>query len=206
MSDHFQTDPFDDLPPQILRLSAEFPAWLARRLLRPGEEITLVRGPQLNPPWERYATHPLLFLVALTMGTVCVTAGRLLAGSWSDMSPLPFMAAIGLVFGSVFVLGFSSGYFTRLVVTNYRIVLLQGYEMCRSWDIDDLPPSLIRYGLPGAEEGSRTVDLDALQTMLGSTSEHFSEQKRIRAFGKHLDGIISREKHRPGPGRQPLGD
>jgi hypothetical protein len=205
MSDDFQTGPFDDPLRRILQPSTVLPAWLARRLLRPAEEVAWVRGPRFNPAWERYATHPLMFLVALALATLCVTAGRWIAGSWSDMSPLPFAVAIGLVFGSILVLGFASAFFTRLVVTNDRLILLQGYEVCRSWSIDDLPPSLVRYAAHGDDEGRRTVDLDALQTMLGG-SEQFSERKTIRAFGKHLDGIIAREKHRPGPGQPPRGD
>ena len=43
------------------------------------------------------------------------------------------------------VLGLCCGYFTRLVATNHRLVILQGYEMCRTWGMDDLPPSLIRH-------------------------------------------------------------
>jgi len=40
--------------------------------------------------------------------------------------------------------GIANGYFTRLVVTNYRLLILQGYEVCRSWSIHHLPRSLIR--------------------------------------------------------------
>src|SRR5262249_34482935 len=119
-----------------------------------------------------------------------------------EMPPLPILAAGGIVVGSIFVLGFSAGYFTRLVVTSRRILLLQGYEVCRSWRMDDLPPSLIRYTRWDGEE-SRMVDLDALQTMLGGTSDKFTEAKTIRAFGKHLDGIIAREKYRPGSSQTP---
>jgi hypothetical protein len=213
MSDHFQTDPdhfqanpFDDPLPQVLRACPPLPVWLERRLLGEDEQITWVRGPRLNPSWERYATHPALFLFALVLGAAWVAAGRLAAGSWSDMSPLLFLVAGVLVVGSIFVLGISAGYFTRLVVTNLRIVLLQGYEVCRIWSLDDLPPSLIRYGRRGGEGEGRSVDLEALQTMLGGSPDQFIESKTLRAFGKKLDGIIAREKRYPGPGRtQPRG-
>jgi hypothetical protein len=198
MSDNVQTNPFGDPLANILRPYPALPAWLARRLLRADERVTWVRGPRLTPWWERYVTHPALFLVALALGAVCLETGRLRAGSWSELPALPILAAAGIVIGSIFVLGISAGYFTRLVVTNFRLVILQGYEVCRSWRIDALPPSLIFYGVQGDKGASRTLDLDALQTMLGGSSDQFVPAKTILAFGKHLDRIKAR-----GPGDVP---
>jgi hypothetical protein len=197
MSEHIQRDPFNVPPPIILHPYPALPAWLARRLLRVGEKITWVRGPRFNPWWEQYVTHPAMFFPALALGIVCLAVGRLTAESWSQMSPLPFLVALGIVFGAIFVLGIFAGYFTRLVVTNFRIVILQGYEVRRSWRMDDLPPSLIRYSMREGEEEGRTVDLDALQTMLGGASEQFTTSKTIRAFGKLLDRIKASEDRRP---------
>src|SRR5437763_1009219 len=135
----FQTDPFDTPPPPpVLRRPPALPAWLARRLLRPNEEITWVRGPRFNPEWERYVTHPALILVALAVAAVCVVAGRLSVSSWSELHPVPGLAAIGIVFGAIAVLAFFNGYFTRLVVTNFRLFIVQGYEVRSSWSIDAL--------------------------------------------------------------------
>jgi hypothetical protein len=193
MSDQFRTDSFSALPPNISLRYKPLPPWLARRLLRAEETITWVRGPRFTPRWERYITHPGLFVLALLLGAVFLGVGRLVAGSWSKMPPLPFLVAGGLFIGSVYILALSNGYFTRLVVTNFRIVIMQGYEVCRSWRINDLPPSLIRYrGRDG--ERSPTVDLDTLQTMLGGGSDQFAESKTIRAFGKQLDQIKARDK------------
>jgi hypothetical protein len=188
-------DSLDDRPWDFPPL----PGWLADRILRPDEKITWVIGPKWQPWWERYATHPLLFLIALVLGAGCVAAGRLSVDSWAQLHPVPAVVAIGLVFGSIFVLGGVSGWFTRLVVTNFRLVILQGREVCRSWNIDDLPPSLVHYGKPQkGEPDSPTIDLDALKTMLGSKpSDKFVDADTIMTLGKHLDQIRPRKDDRP---------
>ena len=204
MSDHFQTEPSDAFPTESLdapspidiRLRSRLPAWLTRRWLRAGEEITWVRGPRFNPRWERYVTHPVLVFYALGFGTALVLVGWLSAGSRPEVLVLLALAAAAVVLASLFVVGIFAGYFTRLVVTNFRIVIIQGYEVCRSWNIADLPPSLIRYRMRGRVRESRTVDLDALQAMLGDPSDQFMAPKKILAFGKHLDGIKARENGR----------
>ena len=101
MSDDFLTDPFDAQPPSDsrdirhrdyrdddrrsvrFRRSAPLPSWLARRLLRDGEQVTFVAGPRFNPSWEKYVTHPLLFLAALGLGVLCVGTGRLTNETWA---------------------------------------------------------------------------------------------------------------------------
>jgi hypothetical protein len=182
----------------VRRRCTALPAWLARRLLRADEMVTWVRGPRANPWWERYATHPALFLLALTAGAGCVGIAWLIGGSWSQMPLALVLAGIGIVLGSVYVLAIANTYFTRLVVTNLRLVILQGYEVCRGWSIDALPRSLIRYGRRGAE--SPAVDLDALQAALGAAdrdvrpTDQFAAAKTIRALGKHLDSIKARER------------
>jgi hypothetical protein len=164
--------------------------------LRPNEKITWVRGPRWNPASERYLTHPALFLATLALGAVGVVASWLIVGSWSDTMVLPVLGAVFLALASIVVLAVASGYFTRLVVTNFRIVILQGYEVCRSWSIDRLPRSLLRYRTPGGREESPTIDLAALQTMLGGSSGQFVEAKTIWEFSKHLDRIKPREDDR----------
>jgi hypothetical protein len=200
MSDRVQTSRLNPHPPDVAGPGPRLPWWLARRLLRPGEEVTWVRGPRFNPAWERYLTHPALVLAALGLGAACVAAGWLGTG----MDGLPavlFLAAGAVVLASIYVVGFSSGYFTRLVVTNARLLVVQGYEVCRSWSIDYLPPSLVRH-LPreGGEVG-RAVDLDALTTMLGAPSDGFVDAKTILAFSKQLGRIKAREGRPPDPDR-----
>jgi hypothetical protein len=197
--DRFQPDLTNVTLPDISRPYLPLPIWIARRILRPNETITWVCGPRFNPAWERYVTHPALFLVALALGTALVAIGRLCSESWTVMPPLAVaavMAGPALVLGSVFVLGISAAYFTRLVVTNYQLVIVQGYEVCRSWSLHELPPSLVRYGPRRIGEAERHVDLDALQTMLGNATDRFADSKTIIAFGKHLDRIKA-EKGRP---------
>src|SRR5438067_7600561 len=94
MSDPLEEDRFDFAAPNLVRQYPPLPWWLERRLLDPDEEVTWVRGPWLCPWWERYATHPLLILVALALGAACVAAGRLRVDDWSEMSPLPGLAAV----------------------------------------------------------------------------------------------------------------
>jgi hypothetical protein len=183
------------------------PDWLARRLLRKGEEIAWTRGPRWNPWWERYVTHPTLFVQALALAVICVAAGRLGAGSWSATPPWVAVIAIGILLASVFVLGIFAGYFTRLVVTNYRVVIIQGFEVVRNWSVDELPRSLVRHvrkreGGPDGElveKESRAVDVDAVQRLFGSAEGHFAEAKTILEFGKQLERV-RRANDRPGHG------
>jgi hypothetical protein len=116
---------------------------------------------------------------------------------------VPTLVGGAIVLASIYVLGFSSGYFTRLVVTNSRLLVLQGYEVCRSWGIDDLPRSLVRHRRLESGEVSRAVDLDTLTTMLGAPSDRFVEAKTIMAFSKQLGRIKAREDGQTEPGRPP---
>jgi hypothetical protein len=109
----------------------------------------------------------------------------------------PAVAAACLVFGSILVLGISNGYFTRLVVTDQRLFIVQGREVCRTWGIDELPRSLIRFGSLEDGELSKTVDLDSLKTMLGGSSDQFTDAKTILAFAKQLRRTREREDGRP---------
>lgn len=196
ISDHIQNEPFNVPLPQLYHTYPPLPVWIARRLLREGEKITWVRGPRLNPEWERFVVHPGLFVVALALAAFGVAVTRVSVRSWSEVPPAVYLGGGGLVLGSIFVLAIAATYFTRLVVTTRRVVILQGYEVCRSWRMDDLPPSLIRYGRRGSDGENRTVDLDALQTMLGGSSGQFTEAKGIMAFGKQLEQIKARKKDR----------
>jgi hypothetical protein len=203
MSERYRTEASHGEVPDISRRSQPLPSWLAGRVLQAGEEITWVWGPRFNPPWERYITHPALFLVALALGLAGFGAGQMIAGA-EPASPRPtevlaLLALAGgvLVLGSIFVLGIANGYFTRLVVTNSRLVILQGYEVCRSWSIERLPRSLTRYVRPVDGPESRAIDLDALTIMLGGSSDKFTAPSTILTFGKRLDQITNRDKGRP---------
>jgi hypothetical protein len=175
-------------------LGGHLPDWLSARLLGEDEHITWVVGPRFNPSWEYHITHPGLFVVALALGATCLGVGRLWAGSWANFPIFPALGAGAVVIGSIYVLALSNSYFTRLVVTTGRILILQGHEVCRTWSIRNLPPSLIHYGMWQDGERSPTVDLDTLKTMLGSSSEKFAESKTILALGKQIDQITSHKK------------
>jgi hypothetical protein len=198
MSDRFDTD---DRPRDVSGEFLPLPRFLAVRKLRAGEDVTWVRGPRSNPAWEPYFTHPALFLVALALGAACLVMGRLITGNWGNV--LPALAAAVVIFGSIFVLGICSAHFTRLVVTSHRLLILQGYEVVRAWDIDDLPRSLIRYGRRATGEQTQAVDLESLKTMFGTSSGQFADAKTILAFGKQLGQIKARENdpRRPGDDR-----
>jgi hypothetical protein len=108
------------------------------------------------------------------------------------VTSMPIIAAGAILIGAIFVLGIFSGYFTRLVVTNSRLLIVQGYEVRHNWGIDDLPQSLLRYGAVG----SPTIDLDALHSMMGGSSESVAESKTILKLGKQIDNIRARENGR----------
>jgi hypothetical protein len=199
MSTRFQVGPFGDPPPNAFRLHPDLPPWLARRVLRADEQITWVRGPRWSPWWEPYVTHPRLFVAALVVGAACLLAGLLTAGSWAQMPEWPVVAAAALVVGSILVLAFFNGHFTRLVVTSHRLLILQGFEVRHNWGIDDLPRSLLRYGRQPGGQMSPSIDLDALQTVLGGSSDQFVDAKTIRSFGKQLHRIKAREIGRTEP-------
>jgi hypothetical protein len=197
MSDHIQTDTFDR---PILALPERYPPlpwWLAERLLRNGETVTWVRGPRFNPPWERHVTHPALFLPALALGVALLAAGCLTVGPGSEWFVLPALLAGGVVFGSIFTLGLFSGYFTRLVVTNQRVVILQGYEVCRVWGLDRLPRSLVRYRVEADGQKIRSVDVEAVKTLFGNSTGQFTDAKTILEFGKRLTQITTRQDGQP---------
>ena len=187
MSNRFQAERPDDIRSDISRFPP-LPPWLRKKLLRPGEEVTWVRGPRWCPAWEEYATHPIVFLVGLALGAICLGGGRLVFGSWEDPAMgICLLISIVVVVGSICVLGVLNGHFTRLVVTTDRIVIMQGYEILRSYSIDSLPRSLIHHSRDGDEEERRTVDVGALQKMLGGSSAGFVEAKAVWDLGKQLD-------------------
>lgn len=198
MSERFQTDVSDFRAPILVKLFRPLPGWLADRLLKAGEKVTWVRGPRFNPAWERYVTHPALalFLLGLVLGTAIVALGCLHLDSRPDIAVYMTVAFCLVVVPSIIVLGIANGYFTRLVVTNCRLVILQGYEICRSWNIDDLPASLICYTRRGGEVQRPCIDLEAVKIMLGGSSDQFTSAKTILAFGKQLDRIQTRDGNR----------
>ena len=196
MSDRYDTDVFGEPIRAPVRQSPPLPPWIARRLLWPDERVAWVYGPRFHPAWERYVTHIGLFGAALGVGVVLVIAARLAAASWAEMPVWPVIVAVGLFFGSVVVLGLANGYFTRLVVTNVRLVILQGHEVCRTWRMDDLPRRLVRYRVGDGPDRGPSIDLDAMKTMLGTASNQFADAKTILAFGKSLGQIKRREDDR----------
>jgi hypothetical protein len=99
-----------------------------------------------------------------------------------------------ILIANLFVLGIANGHFTRLVATNHRLFIVQGYEIRRGWDLDNLPRSLLRFSIPGSFDSRPAINLDALHSMLGSSSEQVAGAKAIQAFGKQLDAIKAREK------------
>jgi hypothetical protein len=206
MPDRYRPDEYDDRPAVEPETVAPLPSWLANRLLRDDEKVVWVCGPRHNPGIERVITHPALFLAALVLAASVVGLGVLAVSKLSEFPPLLGIAAIAIVFGSIFVLALSCAYFTRLVVTDRRLLILQGYETVRSWGIDDLPRSLIRYGRMGERGALPTVDLDAVKTMFGASSGHFAESKDILKFGKQLERIKAREDEPPDVRRTARGD
>jgi hypothetical protein len=194
MPERYPTDTFAQ-PAEVAGQCPPLPPWLAARLLRQDERITWVVGPWFSPGWERYVTHPLLFLAALAVGMAVVAVGGLAGGA--EGAVVAALAGGAVVLASIFVLGFASGYFTRLVVTDGRLLILQGYELVRTWGMDDLPHSLVRYRRRADGAESRAVDLDTLKSMFGPASDKFAESKTILAFGKQLDQIKAREERRP---------
>jgi hypothetical protein len=196
MSDQVQPKPLDGRS-LIVRLQHHLPRYIARGLLRPGEEVTFVRGPRWNPKWECYMTHPAMLLFPAAIGGCWWLAARKLADADSPLQVLAPATMFILLLVCLFALGIANGYFTRLVVTNFRMVILQGCEVCRGWDINRLPKSLLRYGLPGADGLNERVNLDALKSMLGAQSDQVVDARTILAFGKNLDAIKKREDGRP---------
>lgn len=195
MSERLQNDVPDFRAPNLIEPIRYLPGWLADRLLRPDEKVTWVRGPLFNPSWERYVTHPALMLVAMVLSAVCLAVVRLVSRELTDLYVVAVGCFLLLVIPTIIVLGIANGYFTRLVVTDLRLVILQGYEICRTWNIDQLPWALRRYRKEGEQE-SWAIDLDAVKTMLGGSSEKFTDAKTILSFGKQLDRITTREKDR----------
>src|SRR5262245_57407206 len=108
----------DPIPPplpaipsvELVRKRPPLPRWLARKVLRGNEGVTWVRGPRLQPWWERFATDPLLFVTALAIGAVIVGAGYLGAGSWKETPPACYIVAMGLFFGSIYFLAIWCAY------------------------------------------------------------------------------------------------
>lgn len=196
MSNRLQNDVPDFRAADLIAPLHYLPYWLADRLLRPDEAITWVRGPRLHPSWERYATHPALVLFALALSAVAVAVIRLLSKDVADLYVTAGACFFCILIPTIIVLGITNGYFTRLVVTSQRLVILQGYEICRSWHIDKLPRSMRRYVNRGGE-ASWAIDLDAVKTMLGGSSDKFTDAKTILSFGKQLDRITTREKDHP---------
>jgi hypothetical protein len=194
VSNDFHFDAFDDHPLNIARPMPTLPAWLARRLLGADEKVAWVWGPSFNPDWERYLTHPALVLLALVLAAIL----------WLPLTALeplvlipPVLVAGAIVFGTILVLAFANAYFTRLIVTNTRLLIVQGHAVCSNWSIHDLPPSLIRYSRLGTGEETRTVDLEALHSMLGGSSDQFAPRDAILAFGKKLQNIKAQDNRKP---------
>jgi hypothetical protein len=196
MSERFQKDVPAFQAMDVVELFQPLPGWLADRLLKPDEKVTWVRGPRFNPSWECYVTHPALLLLALAFGAASVGLAWLVFGGTPTILAVVGMAAGLVVIATIIVLGIANGYFTRLVVTNFRLVILQGYEIVRSWNIDKLPRSLLHYARRDGEDQAPCIDLEAVKNMLGRSSDQFTSAKTILSFAKQLDRIQTRDKDR----------
>jgi hypothetical protein len=163
------------------------PGWLARSLLERGEVATWVRGPGSCPWWEPYLTHPLACLVGIPVGAACLTVGRLAVPDWSQLPPAAAVSAILTFFVPLMVVAFLTGHFTRLVVTDRRLLIIQGQTVIRSWGIRQLPRSLVKYVRREGEDEAPTIDLDSLQKMLGGKSDGIVDSNTIMSLGKKLD-------------------
>lgn len=192
MSEWFQNDVPDFRGSQFIEQFQPLPGWLADRLLQGDEKVDWVRGPRFNPSWERSITHPGLLIFPLICGAIGLSLGKLIGEGTTGIF---LFAAGGIFILTIIVLGLANGYFTRLVVTNRRLFILQGYEICRSWKIDDLPPTLLQYGTRG-NAASPGIDLSALKSMLGGSSEQFTDAKTILSLGKQLDRITKSDRDR----------
>jgi hypothetical protein len=162
------------------------PAWLARRILAPNETVALVRGPTSNWFLEPYLTHPGLFLVALVPAGISLGIGRSLVNSWKELPPLAGVIAVLFVFGSIIFLASLAGYFTRLVITDQRLIIVQGREVRSSRSVNELPPILLRRNFDrDGHERAPTIDLNAVNTMLGV--DGFVDSNTILTLGKKID-------------------
>jgi hypothetical protein len=189
MSENTKEDPQAVQAARFALPVPHFPRWLAHRHLRQDEHVECVYGPSLNPWWERYATHVFLIIAAGIIAATLLIVALIHAGKPADLQPVPAVGSAAIFFGSIFVVGFWCGYFTRLVVTNRRVFIVQGYAICRQWRIEDLPLSLIRYRRGDGPDMTKTVDLDALKTMLGDATGQVADSKTILALGKQLGNI-----------------
>ncbi len=206
MSDQYQPDPPESpgrperverpeasAPPRI-KAGPPLPEWLAKTALYPDEKPEWVRGPRYAPPWERMMTHPLAFLAAIPPAAICLAVGRIIAGEWKLLHPAFGIAAILIVFGSIIVIGFLTAYYTRLVVTDRRLLIIQGQVPIRSWGLGDLPASLLHFGRHafGGKDAGPRIDLNKLEKMLGGGGDGVVSSDAIIKFGKQLDRIKER--------------
>lgn len=182
--------PRDSSPP-----GPQLPAFLARRLLRKDEEVSSVRGPRWSPSFEQYVTHPLGVVAGLALAVFSVLGGGLVLG-WDS----PVMAGVAVfalltAVGGLVLVGIAAGHFTRLVITNQRVMIVQGYEIRKTWRLDDLPRSLIRHRRNADGEMTKAVDMERLQTMMGGgSSDGFVEAKTIWALSKEIERTRREER------------
>lgn len=205
MVDHFQSDPPPTDPNDqnvsttpgkdhnvdVARAFNPLPAYVKRQLPGKDEEVIWVRGPRLgNPVWEPFVTNPLLFVVGVAIGALCIYLGSLGEGSGKQF-PVSFgVGAVVSFFLPILLLAFFNGYFTRLVVTDSGVYIIQGSTICRNWELEYLPRSLVRFERRGEDDPiGKTVDVDAMKTMLNSSEGHFTDAKTIKDFGKRLERL-----------------
>ena len=97
-----------------------------------------------RPAWEPFLTHPAGFLVGIVAGAVIFVVGGIAVNWNGTLMTVPGGLAVVGVFGSLIVVAAMAGYFTRLVITNQRVMIVQGYEIRETWRLEDLPRSLVR--------------------------------------------------------------
>jgi hypothetical protein len=192
-TERFDPDDRDDSrrddPPrrEAARKGPPLPAFLARRLLRKGEEVASVRGPRSSPVWEPYLTHPAAVAVGFAAAVVIFLVGGLAVDWDGQLMAAPGIAAVVVAGGGLALVAVAAGYFTRLVVTSQRVLIVQGYEVRKTWTLDQLPRSLVRHDRNADGELTKTVDMEKLQTMLGGSADGIVEAKSIWALGKEIE-------------------
>src|SRR5262249_42853855 len=75
--------------------------------------------------------------------------------------------------GGLILVGIAAGYFTRLVITNQRVMIVQGYEIRKTWRLGDLPRSLVGVKRSDGGELKRTVGMETVTTVVGGGSRQF---------------------------------
>src|SRR5438105_12790131 len=111
MSEQSQNQPPHEKTNELSLPAPRLPRWLTRRMLTEDEHLVSVYGPKYNPGWERYVTHPLLFLVTAIISATWVVVALVRAGGPENLPAVAGIGALALVVAAIVILGVSCGYF-----------------------------------------------------------------------------------------------